>query len=72
MDVIHELSDCDEFYHVASAFNVADDYTRGLHPSALGLGSRWQDGESLLKLPVEELPITPLKAINTTITESPQ
>lgn len=61
LDEIHEAAVSDEFYHIESALNVADDASRGLMPQSIGPQSRWQIGEEFMKKPVEEWPIKAIK-----------
>lgn len=56
---IRELTNVNDWFHVATDLNVADVATRGCSPDQLGCNSIWQCGPTFMALPVDKWPITP-------------
>lgn len=63
VDEIQRLTMPDEWFHVESDNNVADDASRGLDTSQMGRESRWQTGPSFMKKTLEKWPIIRLEEL---------
>ena len=56
---VQELTNVkEEWYWISGETNPADMITRGKHPSEIGPGSIWQEGEAFMKLPEDQWPIS--------------
>ena len=60
---IHERSKVEEFFHVDTKLNVADDASRGLHPTQMGPESRWQCGPEFMKSNIGDWPVKSAKDV---------
>lgn len=63
LDEVRRSCNINDFAHVSSEDNAADDISRSLDPSMMGIHSAYQNGRKFMSLPIDQWPIKPITSV---------